>query len=433
VSLEAGTYVSDLDANNPVVGDLTGQGDDHLRLLKSVLKATFPGGSKAFRFPTSAAEATGTVNVTFPDDQNKLFPVSASAASRTVNLPDPTSGSTVNEDAFAVLVVKTDSSVNLVTIDASGAQTINGATTLVLSTQWAFAWLIWAGSDDEWYAITGNYLALTGLAIAGATALTSPAAADVIPIYDDSGAVNLKITLENLFKVIALITAITTTDVAIDDIMVLSDTSASAAAKAATIQVLFNALNKLTAGTTFDRDNDFVPFFDASGTAALKATLANFFTGAATAGAVLGKTYSEYTASTSLTGNIPVDGTIPQSSEGDSIATAAITLKKSTNRVRVRFSGSALIASESAKLVTALFSDISANALNAVVEMMSDQTSGTTSYRNIAFEVEHAPATVGPITYSVRSGAEGATYNWNPATLIGACARATLVVEEINV
>ena len=40
--LESATYISDLDSANPAATDLLSQGDDHIRLLKAVLKATFP-------------------------------------------------------------------------------------------------------------------------------------------------------------------------------------------------------------------------------------------------------------------------------------------------------------------------------------------------------------------------------------------------------
>lgn len=40
--IEAATYISTLDASNPPSTDLLAEGDDHLRLLKSVLKASFP-------------------------------------------------------------------------------------------------------------------------------------------------------------------------------------------------------------------------------------------------------------------------------------------------------------------------------------------------------------------------------------------------------
>jgi hypothetical protein len=40
--LETGTYISDLVSSNPPAADPVGQGADHIRLIKSCIKATFP-------------------------------------------------------------------------------------------------------------------------------------------------------------------------------------------------------------------------------------------------------------------------------------------------------------------------------------------------------------------------------------------------------
>lgn len=45
--LESATYISSLDASNPAGTDPKSQGDDHLRLIKSAIKATFPNVSGA--------------------------------------------------------------------------------------------------------------------------------------------------------------------------------------------------------------------------------------------------------------------------------------------------------------------------------------------------------------------------------------------------
>lgn len=42
MALESATYINQLVASNPSGADPKGQGDDHLRLIKSVLKSTFP-------------------------------------------------------------------------------------------------------------------------------------------------------------------------------------------------------------------------------------------------------------------------------------------------------------------------------------------------------------------------------------------------------
>ena len=47
MALETGTYISDLVSTNPVAADPKSAGDDHIRLLKSTIKATFPNVSNA--------------------------------------------------------------------------------------------------------------------------------------------------------------------------------------------------------------------------------------------------------------------------------------------------------------------------------------------------------------------------------------------------
>lgn len=47
MGLETGTYISDLNSSNPGGSDVASQGDDHIRLLKSTIKATFPNVSGA--------------------------------------------------------------------------------------------------------------------------------------------------------------------------------------------------------------------------------------------------------------------------------------------------------------------------------------------------------------------------------------------------
>lgn len=47
MSLESATYISQLNAANPTASDNASQGDDHIRMLKAVLLATFPSISGA--------------------------------------------------------------------------------------------------------------------------------------------------------------------------------------------------------------------------------------------------------------------------------------------------------------------------------------------------------------------------------------------------
>lgn len=61
--LESATYVSDLNTANPTAGDPVAQGDDHVRLIKSALKTTFPEASAPIyghRSATAQAWTSGT-------------------------------------------------------------------------------------------------------------------------------------------------------------------------------------------------------------------------------------------------------------------------------------------------------------------------------------------------------------------------------------
>jgi hypothetical protein len=58
MSLEIATTIQGLVATNPVVSDPESQGDDHIRMIKAVLKAIFPGvGGQGFAIPITATEA----------------------------------------------------------------------------------------------------------------------------------------------------------------------------------------------------------------------------------------------------------------------------------------------------------------------------------------------------------------------------------------
>lgn len=57
MALETGTTISALQSSNPIGGDPLSSADDHLRLIKAVLKAQFPGvGGQGFAVPITAKE-----------------------------------------------------------------------------------------------------------------------------------------------------------------------------------------------------------------------------------------------------------------------------------------------------------------------------------------------------------------------------------------
>ena len=56
MGVESASYISELVDTNPLVSDAVGQGDDHLRLIKTVLKTQFSGLSGTTAVASSAAE-----------------------------------------------------------------------------------------------------------------------------------------------------------------------------------------------------------------------------------------------------------------------------------------------------------------------------------------------------------------------------------------
>ena len=75
MSLESGTYISDLVTSNPTGADNRSQGDDHIRLVKSTIKNSFPDVNEASMTihnggTAPSAKQTGTV---WRDTGNSLW------------------------------------------------------------------------------------------------------------------------------------------------------------------------------------------------------------------------------------------------------------------------------------------------------------------------------------------------------------------------
>lgn len=147
MGLESATYINDLVSSNPASTDLRGQGDDHIRLIKAAVRATFPNATKPFYLPSGTTAQTSTVTVATTDD-NKLIPVNCQGGAITVNLPQ---GSTL-PDGFTVKIVKADHSNNVLTIDGYSSETVNGALTVTLWQRYQQATLQWLSDLSAWLA-----------------------------------------------------------------------------------------------------------------------------------------------------------------------------------------------------------------------------------------------------------------------------------------
>ena len=146
------------------------------------------------------------------------------------------------------------------------------------------------------------------------------------------------------------------------------------------------------------------------------------------AGKLVSRAYAEYTANSDLTTVIPLDDTVPTSSEGAEILSVAHTLQSSSNRVRFRVSGFGARAGSSGAGVIALFRGTTCIGVAAVTGVNVDDLF------HLGLQVEDEPGSVGPHTYSVRAGPASGTIRLNgisSARRFGGQAKTTLVLEEI--
>ncbi len=123
MGLETGTSIDDLVITNPPSSDDKRQGDDHLRLIKKVLKNNFKDTSgRAFHFPRTSLE-TADFTVTI-DDQNTLFLCDTTAGVINVTLPTLTT----DDSGWSCSIMKIGSSAASVFLLAPGLFTLNGVT-----------------------------------------------------------------------------------------------------------------------------------------------------------------------------------------------------------------------------------------------------------------------------------------------------------------
>lgn len=84
--LETPTYISDLVPTNPASGDPAGQGDDHLRAIKSALKATFPNVTGAVSASHTDLNVVPGLKTTVDGHTTAIASVQAQANSTDVQL-----------------------------------------------------------------------------------------------------------------------------------------------------------------------------------------------------------------------------------------------------------------------------------------------------------------------------------------------------------
>jgi len=117
VGLESPSFVNDFVTTNPDGSDARSQGDDHIRNMKSALRATLPNADRAFYFPTATTKTADFVVAS--TDMNKTFfvDVTSPSTSLIVTLPTLTASS---DGWFCTFIKTTQDAKPLMIFPASG-------------------------------------------------------------------------------------------------------------------------------------------------------------------------------------------------------------------------------------------------------------------------------------------------------------------------
>lgn len=123
MGLETATYIGDFVPTDPGSSDLISQGDDHIRLVKTVLQNTFPSVEKAFYFPSASAVNANTTIVAA--NMNATFRVTTTSGAITMTLPTLLSA----DAGWECFVMKSTFDVNPVFIAPATGTLTSGAIT----------------------------------------------------------------------------------------------------------------------------------------------------------------------------------------------------------------------------------------------------------------------------------------------------------------
>lgn len=139
MGLETGTFIDDLVITNPPGSDDKRQGDDHIRLLKTVIRNTIKRASKAFFLPGSVSKSA---NYTVLDtDENLTIQCDSTAGTFNLSLP----ALDITRAGWMINVVKASTDMNPVFLVPPGAATINGFTKIRRSVAATVTQVIWTG------------------------------------------------------------------------------------------------------------------------------------------------------------------------------------------------------------------------------------------------------------------------------------------------
>ena len=168
MTIETATYTPQLDATYPASGDAKSEGDNHIRLLKSTIKATWPNLTATAVTPTSA-------------DFNTL---TGAATTGGVGLNVATQAATDNTTKAASTAFVSTAVAAAVFAVTLPSQTGNGGKTIYtdgITASWqSIGGPVTVVSGTTQTAVAGNHYVLTNVAATTVTLPASPASGDTV-------------------------------------------------------------------------------------------------------------------------------------------------------------------------------------------------------------------------------------------------------------
>lgn len=154
--IESGSFIGDLNPSYPLGTDPRAQGDDHLRLIKTALRSTFPNLSGRF----GRVQVKTAAYSLHPTDNTSAI---VCTAAFTVTVPAPP----LFAGAFTSTVIARGGDV---TLQATFSNTINGSSTLVVKNGEAAVLYV---ENGAWYALVTRYPPTASLTEAGVLQLAT--------------------------------------------------------------------------------------------------------------------------------------------------------------------------------------------------------------------------------------------------------------------
>jgi len=120
MGLESATYLASLTTTNPPTSDNVAQGDDHIRLLKTVLKNTFPGADHAIYLDTAEASvaSAATTNIGAAASNNVSI-----TGTTTITAFDTVAAGIMRQGRFAGILTLTHNGTSLILPGAANITT----------------------------------------------------------------------------------------------------------------------------------------------------------------------------------------------------------------------------------------------------------------------------------------------------------------------